>query len=58
MGLLVGLECEDGKATQKALIENKILVGTSSDPGRIRLLPPLTLSDDELREFLTRWEDL
>ena len=43
-GFLLGLEFADKAApTHKALWSRKIITGTSSDPGVLRLLPPLCL---------------
>ena len=43
-GFLVGLECDRPAAeVRDALLARDILVGTSSDPNVVRLMPPLTL---------------
>ena len=43
-GFLMGLRCNrPAKDVQAALLDRDILVGTSSDPAVVRLLPPLTL---------------
>ena len=45
-GFLLGLHCASGaRPVRDALLEKNILVGTSSDPNVIRLLPPLILED-------------
>ena len=42
--LLLGLRCTDkAVAVRNALLERNILVGMSSDPQILRLLPPLVL---------------
>jgi acetylornithine/succinyldiaminopimelate/putrescine aminotransferase len=52
-GFLLGLHCPGkGKATRDALLEQGILVGTSSDPDVIRLLPPLVLADEHVDELV------
>ena len=55
LGLLLGLEVRAGAATwQRALLEQSVLVGTADDPSIVRLMPPLTTSDDEVGMFLER----
>jgi acetylornithine aminotransferase/acetylornithine/N-succinyldiaminopimelate aminotransferase len=52
-GLLLGLALESPAAdVQKKLLERNILVGTSDDPAVLRLLPPLTLVENEAAPFL------
>jgi acetylornithine/N-succinyldiaminopimelate aminotransferase len=47
-GLLLGLHLERPAAeVQRALFARRIITGTASDPGVLRLLPPLSLSEDE-----------
>jgi acetylornithine aminotransferase/acetylornithine/N-succinyldiaminopimelate aminotransferase len=48
-GFLLGIEFA-GKAAEvhKALLERKIITGTSSNPQTLRLLPPLTLSTENV----------
>jgi acetylornithine/succinyldiaminopimelate/putrescine aminotransferase len=48
LGFLIGLEL-DGPAApvQQALWQRRVLTGTSTDPGTLRLLPPLSFSPDE-----------
>jgi acetylornithine/succinyldiaminopimelate/putrescine aminotransferase len=46
-GFLLGLRCGRPAAeVRDALLKQNILVGTSSDPNVVRLLPPLILEDD------------
>lgn len=60
-GLLLGFDFgRSAKDIQQALFAHRILTGTSSDPGILRIMPPLTLSAGEadvllagLREVLT-----
>src|SRR5580765_5407821 len=48
-GFLLGLEfVDDAKAVHAALLEQKIITGTSSDPKVLRLLPPLCLGKSEV----------
>ncbi len=47
-GLLLGLRCAHAAALKKHLLANHILVGGSSDPTVLRLMPPLNLSDEAL----------
>ncbi len=59
LGYLLGVECEVGaKQLQMRLFEERILVGTSSNPNTIRLLPPLTVSTEEWDQFLDVFEKL
>ena len=52
-GLLLGLEFADkAKPIHEALLEKKIITGTSSDPKVLRLLPPLCLGKDEVDLFV------
>ncbi len=52
-GLLLGLHVgEYAAALKKRLLDNRILVGGSHNPEVLRLLPPLTLSDEGIAEFL------
>ena len=47
-GFLLGLEFSDKAApVHQALLERKIITGTSSDPNVLRLLPPLCLKREE-----------
>jgi acetylornithine aminotransferase/acetylornithine/N-succinyldiaminopimelate aminotransferase len=53
-GFLLGLEFADKAApVHKALLEQKIITGTSSDPKVLRLLPPLCLSTAEVDLFVS-----
>jgi len=52
-GLLLGLEFADkAKPIHEALLEQKIITGTSSDPRVLRLLPPLCLQKDQVDLFV------
>ncbi len=52
-GFLLGLEFADkAKPIHEALLENKIITGTSSDPKVLRLLPPLCLKREEVDLFI------
>ena len=52
-GFLLGLEFADkAKPIHGALLEKKIITGTSSDPKVLRLLPPLSLSKNEAHLFV------
>jgi acetylornithine/succinyldiaminopimelate/putrescine aminotransferase len=52
-GFLLGLHCAQGaKSARDALLDKDILVGTSSDPKVIRLLPPLVLHDEHVDELV------
>jgi len=52
-GFLLGLEFADkAKPIHEALLERKIITGTSSDPNVLRLLPPMCLERDEVDLFI------
>jgi acetylornithine/N-succinyldiaminopimelate aminotransferase len=52
-GFLLGLEfAEKSAPIHKALLERKIITGTSSDPRVLRLLPPLCLKIEEVDLFV------
>jgi acetylornithine/succinyldiaminopimelate/putrescine aminotransferase len=52
-GFLLGLEfSENASAIHKALLDRKIITGTSSDPKVLRLLPPLCLGKSEIDMFV------
>jgi acetylornithine aminotransferase/acetylornithine/N-succinyldiaminopimelate aminotransferase len=53
LGFLLGIEFNDKAApVHKALLERKIITGTSSDANVLRLLPPLCLSADHVDLFV------
>jgi len=53
-GCLLGIEFEDKCSPVHAeLLKNKIITGTSSDPKVLRLLPPLSVTVDELNSFVS-----
>ena len=48
-GFLLGLEFADKAASiHKALLDRRVITGTSSDPRVVRLLPPLCLKTEEV----------
>jgi acetylornithine aminotransferase/acetylornithine/N-succinyldiaminopimelate aminotransferase len=52
-GFLLGLEfAGKAKAIHEALLEKKIITGTSSDPNVLRLLPPLCLTEADADMFV------
>jgi acetylornithine/succinyldiaminopimelate/putrescine aminotransferase len=52
-GFLLGLEFREKAApVHKALLDRKIITGSSSDPNVLRLLPPLCLKPDEVDLFV------
>lgn len=59
LGFLLGIEFADKAAPiHKALLERKIITGTSSDAKVLRLLPPLCLNTDEVDVFVTQLEEI
>ena len=59
MGFLVGLRCRaPAKLVRDGLLERGILVGTSADPAVIRLLPPLVLDQQHIKELIDALVDM
>jgi acetylornithine/N-succinyldiaminopimelate aminotransferase len=57
-GFLLGLEFRDKAALiHKALLDRKIITGTSSDPNVLRLLPPLCLKSAEIDLFIAKLKE-
>lgn len=53
LGLLLGIEFQEKVAPiHKALLDRKIITGTSSNPNVLRLLPPLCLRESEVDLFV------
>lgn len=53
LGLLLGIEFKEKAAPiHQALLERRIITGTSSDPHVLRLLPPLCLKHEEADLFI------
>ena len=53
-GFLLGIEFNDKAApVHQALLDRRIITGTSSDPRVLRLLPPLCLSEEHVDLFVT-----
>ncbi|MCL4792466.1 MAG: aminotransferase class III-fold pyridoxal phosphate-dependent enzyme [Gammaproteobacteria bacterium] len=58
-GFLLGLRCNrPAKDVQAALLARDILVGTSSDPAVVRLLPPLTLERQHVQTLCAALADI
>lgn len=58
-GFLLGLEFADkAKPVHEALLERKIITGTSSDAKVLRLLPPLCLKSEEVDVFVDELRDV
>jgi acetylornithine/N-succinyldiaminopimelate aminotransferase len=59
IGFLLGIEFRE-KAAQvhRALLDRRIITGTSSDPNVLRLLPPLCLKSDEVDLFVDALEEV
>jgi acetylornithine/N-succinyldiaminopimelate aminotransferase len=53
-GLMLGFETADAPAAARRLLLEQRLVVNATGPTTIRLLPPLTVSGDEVREALER----
>jgi acetylornithine/N-succinyldiaminopimelate aminotransferase len=57
-GFLLGLEFHDKAAPiHKALLDRKIITGTSSDPNVLRLLPPLCLKTSDIDLFVAKLKE-
>ena len=58
-GFLLGLEFADkAKPIHEALLEHKIITGTSSDANVLRLLPPLCLKREEVDLFIEKLSEI
>ena len=53
-GLMIGFEIPDAQDAARRLLLEERLVVNATGPTTIRLLPPLTVSGDEVREALSR----
>jgi acetylornithine/succinyldiaminopimelate/putrescine aminotransferase len=52
-GLLLGLRLDrPAVEVQRALFERRILTGTSTDPAVLRLMPPLSFTQDEADQLI------
>ena len=59
LGFLLGIEFNEKAApVHKALLERKIITGTSSDAKVLRLLPPLCLEIEHVERFVTQLEEI
>jgi acetylornithine/succinyldiaminopimelate/putrescine aminotransferase len=54
LGLMVGFDVEDAQDRARRLLTEHRLVVHATGPDRIRLLPPLTVSEDEIDEAVRR----
>ena len=52
-GLLLGLKTDHAAALKKHLLAHRLLVGGSGDPKVLRLMPPLTVTDEALSALVT-----
>jgi acetylornithine/N-succinyldiaminopimelate aminotransferase len=53
-GLMLAFACEDGSALARRLLLEQRLVANATGPDTVRLLPPLTVSEDEIDEAVRR----
>lgn len=59
LGFLLGIEFKEKAApVHQALLERKIITGTSSDPNVLRLLPPLCLKREEIDLFVDTLKEI
>ncbi len=59
LGLLLGIEFKERAAPiHQALLERRIITGTSSDPHVLRLLPPLCLKREEADLFIETLKEI
>ena len=54
MGLMLAFACEDGPALARHLLLEQRLVVNATGPDTVRLLPPLTVTDEEIDEAAAR----
>jgi acetylornithine/succinyldiaminopimelate/putrescine aminotransferase len=58
-GFLLGLRClRPAKDVQAALLKRDVLVGLSSDPKVVRLLPPLILEKQHVEKLINALSDM
>jgi acetylornithine/N-succinyldiaminopimelate aminotransferase len=53
-GLMLAFACDDGPALARSLLLEQRLVANATGPDTIRLLPPLTVSEEEVDEAVRR----
>jgi acetylornithine/N-succinyldiaminopimelate aminotransferase len=53
-GLMLGLKCKVENGKVNAALRNQHLLAVPAGDNVVRLLPPLTVSDEEIREGLAR----
>jgi acetylornithine/succinyldiaminopimelate/putrescine aminotransferase len=53
-GLMLAFACDDGPALARRLLLDGRLVTHATGPDTVRLLPPLTVSDAEIEEAVSR----
>jgi acetylornithine/N-succinyldiaminopimelate aminotransferase len=53
-GLMLAFACDDGPALTRRLLLEERLVVNATGPDTVRLLPPLTVSDEEIDEAVRR----
>ena len=54
LGLMLAFACDDGPALARRLLLEQRLVVNATGPDTVRLLPPLTVSDEEIDEAVAR----
>jgi acetylornithine/N-succinyldiaminopimelate aminotransferase len=54
LGLMLAFACDDGPALARRLLLEERLVTNATGPDTVRLLPPLTVSEDEIDEAVRR----
>jgi acetylornithine/N-succinyldiaminopimelate aminotransferase len=54
VGLMLAFACGDGPGLARRLLLDERLVAHATDPDTVRLLPPLTVTEDEIDEALRR----
>ena len=54
LGLMLAFECDDGPELARRLLLEQRLVVHATGPDTVRLLPPLTVSEDEIDEAVSR----
>ncbi len=54
LGLMLAFASDDGPALTRRLLLEQRLVANATDPGTVRLLPPLTVGEEEIDEAVRR----
>lgn len=59
-GLMIGIDLEVSakEVRQQLLLDKHIFTGSAANPNTLRLLPPLTITEDEVNQLITAFEQV